>query len=150
MGQRCYEHQMSRKIVPATLVGSSTQFLSNDLDLKTETLIRLCYFAFEDRGPLMLSRLESNLRLGTGRRQKAFHKIAAGMRGRPDPKRVLHRYWRSVNGSVRMGQALFTELCQLACATGNDDRLTKKRLSVVGLALGLETDVTKRVIQAAL
>lgn len=150
MGQRCYVTDQNRRVMPATLVGSATQFLSSDLDLREETLIRLCYFAFEDRGPLMFSRLESSLRVGTGRRQRAFHKIAAGMRGRPNLKRTLHRYWRSVNGSSRMGQALFTDLCRLARETHNRDKATIDRLTIVGAALGLAPEDMGRAIRSSL
>lgn len=150
MGQRSYKSVYKKKNTPATLVGASTEYLSSELDLRTETLIRLCYFAFEDRGALTLSRLEANLRLGTGHRQKAFHKIAAGMRNRPKLKPTVHRYWRSVNGSTRMGQSLFVELCRLARETDNRDRATIDRLTKVGCALGLCPDATGQSIRKTL
>lgn len=148
MGQRCQNSTGQKKAVPAALVGVSTEYLTSDLDLRTETLIRLSYFAFEDRGALMMSRLESSLRLGTGRRQRAFYKLAAGMRGRPKLKPTVHRYWRSVNGSSRMGQSLFADLCSLASDTGNQDRATLKRLSDVGVALGLNADEMQRALRS--
>ena len=135
---------------PATLVGTSTNYLSAELDLRTETLIRLCYSVFEDRSALTMSRLESALRLGTGRRQKAFHKIVAGHRGRPKTKRIVHRYWRSVNGSSRLSQALFGDLCKLARDTNNGDRATADRLSKVGAALGLTAEEMGRAIKGSL
>ena len=134
------------KPVQATLVGTSTEYLNSGLDLRTDTLIRLCYYAFEDRGALTLSRLESNLRLGTGRRQKSFHKIAAGMRKRPKLKPTIHRYCRSINGSVRMSQQLFGDLCRLARYTDNRDFATIDRLNQTGRALGLPEDEMRRLI----
>jgi len=143
-GQRARIAGFGKANIPATLVGASTEYLKAELDLRTETLIRLCYYAFEDRGALTLSTLESNLHLGTGHRQKAFHKIAASMRGRPKLKKITHRYWRSVNGSSRMSQALFSDLNRLARETRNNDRATLQRLSEVGQALGLRAEEMSR------
>lgn len=137
------------KPVSATLVGTSTEFLNSELDLRTDTLIRLCYYAFEDRSALMLSRLEAGLRLGTGRRQKSFHQLAAGLRKRPNLKFTLHRYCRSVNGSSRMYQGLFRDLCQLARETQNRDRATVGRLTQTGQALGLHADEIGRLIMGS-
>lgn len=150
IGQRAKVAGFRRERTPATLVGTSTAFLSTDLDLRTETLIRLCYSTFEDRGPLMMSRLEAELRLGTGRRQRAFHKIVAGNKGRPKTKRIVHRYWRSVNGSSRLSQGLFGDLCMLARQTDNRDRATIDRLSRVGSSLGLTAEEMGRAIRSAL
>lgn len=132
--------------VAATLVGTSTEYLNAELDLRTDTLIRLCFYAFEDRGALTLSRLEANLRLGTGHRQKAFHKIAARMRKRPKLKPTIHRYSRSVNGSIRMSQGLFSDLCRMARDTQNQDSATVGRLTQAGRVLGLsDTDVVRLI-----
>jgi len=150
MGQRAQIAGFRQKQTPATLVGTSTKYLTSELDLQTETLIRLCYSVFEDRGALTMSRLEANLRLGTGQRQKAFHKIVAENRGRPNMKRIAHRYWRSVNGSSRMSQTLFGELCKLARDTNNRDRATIERLTLVGTALCLSTEDMGRAIRGAL
>ena len=135
-GQRARPAERS-KPVAATLIGTSTEYLNRELDLRTDTLIRLCFFSFENCGALTLSRLESNMRLGSGRRQKAFHKLAAGMRKRPKLKRTIHRYCRSVNGSARMSQSLFKDLCRLAHDTQNHDSGTRGRLNQTGLALGI-------------
>ncbi len=150
MGQRAKVAGFRRERTPATLVGTSTNYLNAELDLRTETLIRLCYSVFEDRGALTMSRLESALQLGTGRRQKAFHKIVAGHRGRPKTKRIVHRYWRSVNGSSRLSQALFSDLCRLARDTQNRDRESINRLSEVGVSLGLTVEEMGRAIQGRL
>ena len=136
IGQRAKPIRSSGPVA-ATLVGTSTEYLSEGLDLRTDTLIRLCFYAFEDRGALALSRLEANLRLGTGRRQKAFHKLAAGLRGRPNPKSTVHRYSRSINSSLRMSRSLFGDLCRLARDTQNGDAGTVSRLNQIGAALGL-------------
>ncbi len=149
-GQRAQVNGFQKKHVPATLVGTSTNYLNEELDLRTETLIRLSYSVFEDRGALTMSRLESALRLGTGRRQKAFHKIVAGHHGRPNTKRIVHRYWRSVNGSSRLSQGLFGELCKLAQETNNRDRATISRLSAVGVSLGLTPEEMGRAIHGSL
>lgn len=138
-----------KKLVEATLIGTSTEYLNSELDLRTDTLIRLCFFSFEDRGALMLSRLESQLRLGTGRRQKAFHKLAAGLRKRPKLKPTIHRYCRSINGSSRLSQSLFGELCHLARDTQNWDRATNNRLSQTGRALGLPDDDIQNIISGS-
>ncbi len=150
MGQRAKIAGFRQAKTPATLVGTSTTHLSAELDLYTETLIRLSYSVFEDRGALTMSRLEGELRLGTGHRQKAYHKIVAGNRGRPNVKRIAHRYWRSVNGSSRMSQSLFGDLCKLARNTNNRDRATINRLMTVGTALSLSPEDMGRAIQGAL
>lgn len=144
-GRRAHPAGRSAKVA-ATLVGTSTEYLNSGLDLRTDTLIQLCFYAFEDRGALTLSRLESNLRLGTGQRQKSFHKLAAGMRKRPKLKPTIHRYCRSINGSVRMSQQLFGELCRLARDTDNRDFATIDRLNQTGRALGLADDEMRRLI----
>ncbi|MEP3654783.1 MAG: hypothetical protein ABJO36_07795 [Litorimonas sp.] len=135
--------------VAATLIGTSTEYLKSELDLRTDTLIRLCFFSFEDRGALTLSRLESQLRLGTGRRQRAFHKLAAGLRKRPKLKPTVHRYFRSINGSSRLSQSLFSELCHLARDTQNWDSATNGRLSQIGRALGLSDDDIRNTISGS-
>ena len=150
MGQRAQVAGFRRERTPATLVGTSTNYLCEDLDLRTETLIRLSYSVFEDRSALMMSRMESALCLGTGRRQKAFHKIVAGHRGRPKTKRIVHRYWRSVNGSARLSQSLFGDLCKLARDTHNRDNKTVDRLTEVGVALGLTAEEMGRAIRGSL
>jgi len=150
MGKRSKMTGLRRERTPATLVGTSTSYLNSELDLRTETLIRLSFSVFEDRSALMISRLESALCLGTGRRQKSFHKIIAGHRGRPKSKRIVHRYWRSVNGSSRLSQSLFGELCKLARDTHNRDRATVDRLTEVGTALGLTADEMGRAIRGSL
>lgn len=144
-GQRAQPTGRSKSSA-ATLLGTSTQYLNSELDLRTDTLIRLCFHTFEDRGALTLSRMESNLRLGTGRRQKAFHKLAAGLPKRPKLKPTLHRYCRSINGSSRLSQILFRDLCRLAQITGNRDIATVERLSLAGQALGVSEGEVRRLI----
>ena len=147
-GQRAKPAGRSKPIA-ATLVGTSTEYLNSELDLRTDTLIRLCFYAFEDRGALTLSRLESSLRLGVGRRQKAYHKLAAAIRKRPNLKSTVHRYCRSVNGSSRMSQGLFGDLCRLARDTQNRDAATMKRLYQTGQTLGLHPDEIGRLINGS-
>ena len=147
-GERAQPVRRSKK-VSATLVGTSTEYLNNELDLRTDTLIRLCFYSFEDRGALMLSRLESSLRLGTGHRQKAFHKLAAGSRSRPKLKPTIHRYCRSINGSSRMSYTFFGDLCRLARETQNRDSATIERLTQTGRALGISTDEIRRLINGS-
>lgn len=137
------------KPIAATLVGTSTQYLNVELDLRTDTLIRLCFCTFEDRGALTLSRIESDLRLGTGRKQKAFHKLAAALPRRPKLKPTLHRYCRSINGSSRLSRALFADLCRLAQVTGNRDVTTANRLTQTGLVLGVAEDEVRRMINGS-
>ncbi|WP_427451635.1 hypothetical protein [Litorimonas sp. WD9-15] len=139
-GQRSAVQGARPKVATGTLVGTSTPYLTNELDLKTESLVRLSFYAFENRNARTVTHIESSLRLGTGYRRKAFLKIAAETGRRGNPKRIVHRYWRSVNGSSRMGQALFGELCNLARATHNLDDATLARLKKVGLALQLTPD----------
>ena len=144
-GQRSHTQGFgARKTVPATLVGTSTQYLTHELDLRTETLIRLAFYAFEQRGARIVTHLEAAMHLGTGQRQRSYLRIVAGIKGRPNPKRTVHRYWRSVNGSSRMGQALFGELCHLANVTQNLDQATVNRLRKVGEALKLTPDEMSR------
>jgi len=148
VGQRAQPIRSSGPVA-ATLVGTSTEFLKDGLDLRTDTLVRLCFYAFEDRGALTLSRLEANLRLGTGRRQKSFHKLAAGLRKRPKLKTTVHRYYRSVNGSSRMTRGLFGDLCRLARETRNQDAGTIGRLTQTGHALELPADEITRLINGS-
>lgn len=145
-GQRAQPTGRSKSIA-ATLVGTSTEYLNSELDLRTDTLIQLCFYAFEDRGALTLSRLESSLRLGTGRRQKAFHKLAAGLGPRPKLKPTIHRYCRSINGSSRLSQSLFADLCKLARDTQNRDSATIDRLTQTGSALGISIEDMGRIIR---
>ena len=148
MGQRARPNRVS-KPTAATLVGTSTESLKDGLDLRTDTLIRLCFYTFENRGALTISRIEAGLRLGTGRRQKAFHKLAAGQRGRPKLRSILHRYSRSVNGSLRMSQSLFGDLCRLARETQNVDPVTVGRLTQTGTALGLPSNEIGKLISGS-
>jgi len=150
MGQRANVTGKRDEHIPGTLVGTSTKYLKTELDLRTETLVRLCYSAFEDCGPLMMSRLEAELRLGTGHRQKAFHKIVAGSQGRRSSKRIVHRYWRSVNGSTRMAQGLLGELYRLAKVTDNRDKATMKRIAQVGEQLSLTQEEMGRALKGKL
>jgi hypothetical protein len=145
-GQRARVAGFAREAVPSTLVGTSTQYLAEDMDLRTETLVRLCFYAFDDVGAHSLSRIESHLRVGTGRKQRAFHKLVAGLGGRTHPKKLVHRYWRSVNGSTRMGMTLFGDLCDLAYNTGNLGGGTVPRLRKVGAALNLTRDDMSRAL----
>ena len=147
-GQRARPVSIKRPVA-ATLMGTSTEYLKDGLDLRTDTLIRLCFYAFEDRSALTLSRIESGLRLGTGRRQKAFHKIAAELRRRPNLQSILHRYSRSINGSSRLSQTIFAELCHLARDTNNMDSSTRSRLKQTATGLGLTADMTTRLMSGS-
>lgn len=147
-GQRAQPTGRSKK-VSATLVGTSTEYLNSELDLRTDTLIRLCFYSFEDRSALMLSRLESSLRLGTGQRQKAFHKLAAGSRTRPKLKSTIHRYCRSINGSTRLSHTFFGDLCRLARETQNRDSATIDRLTQTGHVLGIPVEEIGRLINGS-
>ena len=144
-GQRARPTSYKRPVA-ATLMGTSTEYLKDGLDLRTDTLIRLCFYSFEDRSALTLSRIEAGLRLGSGRRQKAFHKIAAELQRRPNLQSILHRYSRSINGSSRLSQTIFAELCGLARDTNNMDGSTRTRLKQTAAGLGLPTDMTTKFI----
>lgn len=144
-GQRARPVNIKRPVA-ATLMGTSTEYLKDGLDLRTDTLIRLCFYSFEDRSALTLSCIESGLKLGSGRRQKAFHKIAAELRRRPNLQSILHRYSRSINGSSRLSQTIFAELCHLARDTNNMDSSTRTRLKQTAAGLGLSTDMATKLI----
>lgn len=129
-----------------TLVGTSTPFLMSDFDLRTQTLVKLAYYAFHDTSARTLSLLERALGASNGKRQKELQRIVAGLRGRPDLRRTVHPYWRAINGSHAGARKMFGDLCRLAKQTGNTDSKTIDRLMRVGLALRLSHEDMGRAI----
>ena len=123
----------------AALMGTSTSMFSvPGLDVKTVALIRLSFFAFKNVNRKTIIGLESSLRLGDGRRYKAFHSIAADMQHRRvSLTEIVHPYWRAINGNHSSARVMFRDLCQIARSTGNTDKKTINNLVKIGQALGL-------------
>jgi len=123
----------------AALMGTSTSMFSvPGLDVKTVALIRLSFFAFKKVNRKTIIGLESSLRLGDGRRYKAFHSIAADMQHRRvSLTEIVHPYWRAINGNHSSARVMFRDLCQIARSTGNTDKKTINNLVKIGQALGL-------------
>ena len=110
----------------SALMGTSTEMFSvPGLDVKTVALIRLSFFAFKKMNRKTIIALESYLRLGDGRRYKAFHTIAADVQGRRvSLTEIVHPYWRAINGNHASARMMFTDLCHIAQRTGNTDKKT--------------------------
>jgi len=123
----------------AALMGTSTEMLSvPGLDVKTVALIRLSFFAFKKMNRKTIIGVESFLRLGDGRRYKAFHSIAAEMQHRRvSLTDIVHPYWRAINGNHSSARLMFTDLCQIAQITANTDKKTINILVKIGQSLGL-------------
>lgn len=131
----------------ATLVGTSTPFLMSEFDLRSDTLVKLAFYAFSDSSSRTLFFLERALGASNGKRQKELQKIVAGLRGRPDLRRTIHPYWRAINGNHAAARKIFGDLCQLAKETDNTDRKTVDRLMRVGLTLRLShEDMTRAIL----
>lgn len=123
----------------SALMGTSTEMFSvPGLDVKTVALIRLSFFAFKKMNRKTIIGIESFLRMGDGRRYKAFHAIAADVQNRRvDLTDIVHPYWRAINGNHASARLMFTDLCQIAQNTANTDKKTINSLVKIGQALGL-------------
>jgi len=123
----------------SALMGTSTDMFSvPGLDVKTVALIRLSFFAFKKINRNTIIGIESALRLGDGRRYKAFHSIAAdSQHRRVSLTDIVHPYWRAINGNHASARMMFVELCQIAHNTANTDKKTIGNLTKIGQALGL-------------
>lgn len=149
-GQRSDFTSRREQSFGATLVGTSTEYLKTKLDLKTITLIKLCFYAFSNQSARTISQLEISLGLIYGKRQKQAQKIMAGLHSRPSLRRIIHPYWRAINGNNSAGRLMFSELCSLARQTGNTDGATIDRLMKVGSMLRLDPQDMARAIQTSL
>jgi len=123
----------------SALMGTSTDmFAVPGLDVKTVALIRLSFFAFKTMNRRTIIGIESHLRLGDGRRYKAFHAIAAEAQSRRfDLSEIIHPYWRAINGNHASARLMFTSLCEMAYTTSNTDKKTVNNLLKIGQSLGL-------------
>ena len=121
----------------SALMGTSTAFFAVDgLDVKTTAVIKLCIYAFKiDR--FTTAALENALRLGDGRRYKAFQKLIVDSQFEKHLADIIHPYKRAINGNHSSARAMFTQLCQLARQTRNTSDYTMNRLLEIGRALGL-------------
>lgn len=126
----------------ATFMGTSTgMFNVQGLDVKTVALVRLALAAFGKVDRSVVIGIESSLKLGDGRRYKAFHQLVGeSQRRRQNVKDIIHPYWREINGNHASARNMFTALCQLARDTRNTDRKTINRLANIGQALGLSPE----------
>lgn len=148
-GQRGKGLYVPKVKTPATLMGTYTPFSTDTgLDVKTETLIRLSYFAFTDMKRASISILERQLRVSGGKKFHAFHNILSeSCEMQPALTDIVHPYWRAVNGNYVSGRTLFTELCHLAHITNNLDNVSLNKMSQVGQALRLTPQDLQRAVQ---
>ena len=138
VGQRGYVSRQGSGMSAALMGTSTSMFSVPGLDVKTVALIRLSFFAFKNVNRKTIIGLESSLRLGDGRRYKAFHSIAADMQHRRvSLTEIVHPYWRAINGNHSSARVMFRDLCQIARSTGNTDKKTINNLVKIGQALGL-------------
>lgn len=149
-GQRSDFTSVRQQSFGATVVGTSTSYLNTELNLKTITLIKLSFYVFSNQSARTISQLETSLGLLYGKRQKEAQKVMAGIHGRPNLRRIVHPYWRAINGNHAAGRQMFSELCSLARQSGNTDSATIDRLMKVGAMLRLEPQDMGRAIQTSL
>jgi len=125
--------------MPSTLMGSSTGMFSVvGLDVKTVALIRLSLFALKNFNNKTIIGIESHLKLGDGRRYRAFHKIVAETQtSRIGLTDIVHPYWRAINGNHAAARKMFAELCKIVGGTGQAHNSVIDRIVEIGQALGL-------------
>ena len=137
-GQRGHFKREGRTMSSALMGTSTNMFAVPGLDVKTVALIRLSFFAFKTMNRKTIIGIESYLRLGDGRRYKAFHTLAAEAQcQRFDLLDIIHPYWRAINGNHASARLMFTSLCELAYSTSNTDKKTINNLLKIGQSLGL-------------
>ena len=137
-GQRGHVSRQGSKMSSGLMGTSTAMFSVPGLDVKTVALIRLSFFAFRKVNQKTVIGIESFLRLGDGRRYKAFHSIAAEVQHkRVNLTDIVHPYWRAINGNHSSARLMFADLCQIARATGNTDKKTINNIVKIGQALGL-------------
>lgn len=137
-GQRGHISRQGSNMSSALMGTSTSMFSVPGLDVKTVALIRLSFFAFRKVNQKTVIGIESFLRLGDGRRYKAFHSIAAEVQHkRVSLTDIVHPYWRAINGNHSSARLMFGDLCQIAKATGNTDKKTINNIVKIGQALGL-------------
>ena len=126
----------------SALMGTSTaMFNVQELDVKTIALIRLALVAFAKVDRTVVAGIERKLKLGDGRRYKAFHQLVADSQTcRQGIKDIVHPYLRAINGNHASARNMFTALCQLARDTRNTDKKTVNRLLKIGQSLGLSPE----------
>lgn len=129
-------------VMSSALMGSSTgMFAVKGLNVKTIALVRLALAAFSKVDSRVVVGIESSLKLGDGRRYKAFHQlISENQTRRQNIKDIVHPYWREINGNHASARKMFTSLCQLARDTRNTDKATVNRLVQIGQSLGLSPE----------
>lgn len=123
----------------AALMGTSTSMFSvPGLDVKTVALIRLSLFALKDFNSKTIIGIENHLKLGDGRRYRAYHGVVAeAQTSRFDLKDIVHPYWRAINGNHAAARNMFTELCHVVRGAGQVNKSTINRIVKIGQALGL-------------
>ncbi|WP_409433519.1 hypothetical protein ACJ3XI_03150 [Litorimonas sp. RW-G-Af-16] len=124
-----------------TLVGTSTNYLrDHDLDLRTQTLIKLSYYACSQANNALLSTLEKTQNCAYGQRQKNFQTLISSISTRPNLKQIIRPFKKAESHHVRAMMSLFTELCELARVSRNTDDATMGRLIKIGRVLGLSDE----------
>ncbi|MDB2438967.1 hypothetical protein N9W89_09650 [Hellea sp.] len=123
----------------SSLMGTSTSmFAVPGLDVKTTALIRLSLYALKKINQKTVIGIESHLRLGDGRRYRAYHSIVGEMQtSRSGLADIVHPYWRAINGNHAAARRMFTDLCQIIRNANQTDRGTINRVAEIGQALGL-------------
>ena len=140
-GQRG-QREVRGKPMSSALMGTSTaMFAVQGLDVKTVALVRLALAAFSKVDSRVVVGIEASLKLGDGRRYKAFHQLVSESQSRRQGiKDIIHPYWREINGNHASARNMFTSLCQLARDTRNTDKKTVSRLVTIGQSLGLSPE----------
>ena len=137
-GQRGHVSRQGPKMSSALMGTSTAMFSVPGLDVKTIALIRLSLFALKKINSRTVIGIESHLRLGDGRRYRAFQNIVVEMQsGRTGLVDIVHPYWRAINGNHSAARRMFTELCQVIHNAGQTDKATINRLVKIGQALDL-------------
>jgi len=129
-------------MMSSTLMGSSTRMFSVEgLDVKTTALVRLALVAFDKIDRSVVIGIESSLKLGDGRRYRAFQQLVGeSTNNKQNIRDIIHPYWRSINGNHASARNMFTALCQLARDIKKTDKKTVNRLVKIGQSLGLSPE----------
>ena len=130
----------------AALMGSSTaMFQSATLDIRTIALIRLAFAAFSKTDRKTIIGIESFLKLGDGRKYRAYQQLVAEvLDSKTTMKDIIHPYWRAINGNSATARILFADLCRLANETGNKDKRSINNIIKAGRELGLSQEDMQR------
>lgn len=119
------------------LMGTATRnFVTHELDVQTETVIRLSAYVFGGLTRQLVSTIETNVRPTAAQRGAVETLIAESFHTRPPLRRIIKQYRRSGSG-YNDAHGLFSTLCTVVAQSGEHDRRAVQSLAVVGKALDL-------------